>query len=158
MKDLIGQRIGQLVVLRNAERKGYVVCKCDCGKTVEVLKYNLTKKKNPTKSCGHYPRKISMVGVNAAHASLSETIKRYGTNVAMIANNKLRPNNHSGCTGVSYDAAGHRYVASIQCKRQFHYLGSYKTLDEAVQARKEAEDRLFAPIVDQWRSDMALRS
>jgi len=61
--DLTGQRFGCLVVLRYLKltpRPFYLwLCQCDCGRTREVLSYNLTSLY--TKNCGDlsvHPRKI----------------------------------------------------------------------------------------------------
>lgn len=54
-KDLSGQRIGRLTVLRLSDKEkesGKIkwVCQCDCGNIVEVFSSNLTREH--TKSCG----------------------------------------------------------------------------------------------------------
>ncbi len=53
----IGDRFGKLVVLdlpskRNKEGKPVAICKCDCGKTIETVKYRLVQSKKPLRSCG----------------------------------------------------------------------------------------------------------
>ena len=51
--DLTGERFGDLVVTRVAEKKGRYEtweCKCDCGNTVQVFRWNLLGGR--TKSCG----------------------------------------------------------------------------------------------------------
>lgn len=48
--NLTGQRFGILTVQHEAERKGYWICRCDCGKTTEVSVYKLIE--GHTKSCG----------------------------------------------------------------------------------------------------------
>lgn len=64
--DITGQRFGKLVAIKPT-RKGsnggfYWLCKCDCGNEKEVPRQNLTKSKNPTRSCG-------CLSVNAWNAS-----------------------------------------------------------------------------------------
>ena len=58
--DLTGQRFGRLIVLRDTGKRcwRYVVwlCRCDCGKLVEVLSNNL--KLGRTKSCGCLQKEI----------------------------------------------------------------------------------------------------
>lgn len=56
--NLIGRKFGRLRVIANASRKGYVVCKCDCGNIHEVRACSLTKRKQPTVSCGCYRREV----------------------------------------------------------------------------------------------------
>ena len=53
--DLTGQPFGRLVVIREAGRKSGCVawlCKCDCGREKVVRGSSLTRRKNPTVSCG----------------------------------------------------------------------------------------------------------
>jgi hypothetical protein len=49
-----------------------------------------------------------------------------------------RPNKY-GCAGVFYKAREHCYQARIIVDGQRHYLGSFKTVEEAIAARKAAE-------------------
>ena len=56
-KDLTGQKFGKLTVLRDSGERasnGGVLweCQCECGNIVKVVGSNLTRKKNPTQSCG----------------------------------------------------------------------------------------------------------
>ena len=54
-KDLTGQRFGRLIVItENGKQNGKIVwkCQCDCGNIKNILGSQLTKKTNPTQSCG----------------------------------------------------------------------------------------------------------
>lgn len=56
-KDLLGQRFGKLLVIQESEKRtssGEVkwICACDCGNTIEIAGVNLTRKREPTISCG----------------------------------------------------------------------------------------------------------
>lgn len=42
--SLIGRKIGRLQVIANSSRKGFVICKCDCGNVREVRVNNLTRR------------------------------------------------------------------------------------------------------------------
>lgn len=52
--DLLGQRFGQLLVVRRVDgerrKRGYWFCQCDCGNTAEV--YGTSLRNGSTKSCG----------------------------------------------------------------------------------------------------------
>jgi hypothetical protein len=63
MKEILpGQRFGQLVVLAEAPRRRFpsggtsaqFLCRCDCGKEVEVLRYNLVGGNSKTCGCSRY--------------------------------------------------------------------------------------------------------
>src|ERR1022692_608563 len=52
-KDLLNQRFGNVVVVKESHRKNkrvYWLCKCDCGNEVIISTHDLTRK--VTKSCG----------------------------------------------------------------------------------------------------------
>lgn len=52
-------------------------------------------------------------------------------------------NNFSGTTGVHWNKQNKRWKACIGFDYQNKYLGSFLTLEEAVQTRKEAEEKYF---------------
>lgn len=58
-------------------------------------------------------------------------------------NRRLFPNNTSGATGVSYNKRDKKWVAYITINRQRCNLGSYQTFEEAVEARKNGEEKYF---------------
>jgi len=54
--NILGMRVGRLVVTEFVESVKYKgikwKCQCDCGNEVDVFRKDLTKKQNPTRSCG----------------------------------------------------------------------------------------------------------
>lgn len=64
-------------------------------------------------------------------------------------NRNLFPNNTSGVTGVSYNKRDKKWVAYITINKQRHSLGSHNTFEDAVRARKEAEEKYFC----EWSYD-----
>lgn len=66
---------------------------------------------------------------------------------------KYRANNPSGCPGVRWAEKNKRWMASLYRNGQNVYLGSFRNLDDAIKARKEAEKKyeeegLYAVIRD----------
>ena len=57
-------------------------------------------------------------------------------------NTQPTPNYRSGVPGVRWDKEKQRWEARISHKGKRMRLGRYKTVDEAIEARKEAEKRL----------------
>ena len=55
----------------------------------------------------------------------------------------LQSNNTSGCTGVIWNKHRNTWMATIKYNNKRIYLGSYKIFEDAVKARKEAEDKYF---------------
>ena len=58
-------------------------------------------------------------------------------------NAELQSNNTSGVCGVSYKKTIDRWTAYIRKDNKQHYLGSYVNFEDAVRARKRAEEAMF---------------
>lgn len=54
----------------------------------------------------------------------------------------VKANNRSGVTGVSWAARWQKWDARIRVDGQLHYLGRYEIKEDAIAARREAEQRL----------------
>jgi hypothetical protein len=67
---------------------------------------------------------------------------RYVTPSENQWNRSDQGNNSSGVTGVYYSKQNKGWVAQMQHKRKFYYLGTHPTMEEAIKARKEAEIKL----------------
>lgn len=69
LKDLTGQRVGRLVIVRRVadRRRGWPrwLCRCDCGNEVEVDSNNL--RTNNTMSCGCWASDRAKTGLNRKH-------------------------------------------------------------------------------------------
>lgn len=151
--DLTGQRFGKLTVLSPAENVGSRTawqCRCDCGR--EAVVTTLRLRDGHRTSCGcdqeHFGEPPAVIG----RASLNYVD---GTCVEMIRASTKRCNNTSGVPGVDWVARKQRWRATICFKGTRHYLGSYKKFDDAVQARKRAEEELFAPFLQKFAQDRA---
>lgn len=69
-----------------------------------------------------------------------------GTNLDAISSNRIRPDNTSGVRGVAMTKSG-RWRAYISFKREQRNLGTFDTLEEAADARKNAERELYHPVL-----------
>ena len=58
-------------------------------------------------------------------------------------NTKLRSNNTSGTTGVYWNKLRKYWYADIIENNKYHYIGSFKNKEDAIKARKEAEEKYF---------------
>ena len=137
--DLTGQRYGKLAVLAPAENVGgrtAWLCRCDCGREAVVKTVHL--RSGHTKSCGcQSARGGSALGLTYID----------GTCVEMLAAGTVRRNNTSGVPGVDWWTAKRRWRASICFQGRRRYLGSYARFEDAVKARKRAEEELFQPFL-----------
>lgn len=57
-------------------------------------------------------------------------------------NQRVRADNKTGCKGVSFNKNTNQYVANINRNNKRTYLGSFDDIDQAIKARKSAEERI----------------
>lgn len=146
--DLTGQRYGRLTVLAPAENAGNKtvwLCRCDCG--MEILVRTQHLRSGHTKSCGC---RIRAGGLQSAFG-LTYTD---GTCVEMLAAKRVRRDNTSGVPGVDWLHDRQRWRASICFKGKRYFLGSYRQFEDAVRARKRAEETMH----DQFLAEFAARN
>ena len=142
--DLTGQRFGSLTVLHpaaNIGKKTAWVCRCDCGKETIAKTHHL--RCGHTKSCG------CKNGAGGPRPALGLTYID-GTCVEVIQSRTVRRDNTSGVPGVDWRSAKQCWRAMICFKGKRYYLGSYKNFDDAVKARKRAEEELFDPFLREF--------
>lgn len=65
------------------------------------------------------------------------------TNKQNIYNSSIRKHNTSGVTGVYWSKSRQRWCAFIHINKKKIWLGAYKKFEDAVKARKEAEEKYF---------------
>ncbi len=142
IKDLSGLTFGRLKVISyNCRKKGYTWwnCKCSCGK--EVLASSASLQRGTTKSCGCLNDEVRRSSIADRFGFVGGTSK-----VSISEDRKINKNNTSGYKGISYDKKRKKWVAQITFKKKNHHLGRYDTLEEAIAARKKAEETYFDPI------------
>lgn len=142
IKDVTGQRFGKLVVLKEL---GYrrVLCRCDCGNIKEVNKSHLLS--GDIISCGCKGKKNALV---AREPKLYK-----GTDINKISTATATSRSSTGIRGVSYSKRRGKYRANIGFCGQKFELGCFDTAEEAAAARKAAEDRLYKPILEEWKEN-----
>jgi len=79
-------------------------------------------------------------------------IETYGITLYGMMRSRSR-NNRSGVTGVDYIKKSNRWRARIGYMRTKIWLGEYRTREEAVRARQQAEAELYGPVLQdaRWR-------
>jgi len=68
---------------------------------------------------------------------------RLATNTQNSRNANISKNNTSGVTGVTYYTAAQKWMAQIMVDRKNVYLGIFLAKEDAIKARKQAEDSYF---------------
>jgi hypothetical protein len=149
--QMIGKKFNRLLVLERttkADKSGeyYYACRCDCGSVTYATSSSL--KRGEIKSCGCYSSEV--------HSDIAKKLvqlrKRHNVDGAYVPAlaSKLRSNNTSGCTGVDYNKRNNRWVARISLKGKVYRLGTFKRKEDAIKARKRAEQELFEPIIEEY--------
>ena len=75
-----------------------------------------------------------------------------GTTISVL--NPDRPpnkNNKSGVKGVYWSEREQRWIAKITVKRKSITIGRFRTLEDAAKAREEAEEKYFAPLIEEYK-------
>jgi len=146
IKDITGQVFGDLKVLKLLEERydghTYWLCECTCGNETKVpINFLRTGHKI---SCGCAKHKNNWV---------VENHKEYykGTNILKIKNNTPIKSNKSGIPGVHQHVDGY-WIARINFKGKRIYLGYFKEFDDAVKVRKEAEEKYYLPIIEEFEN------
>lgn len=146
--DLTGQVIGRLTVLERSDRYGtrgkrrrqLWKCQCTCGEITYKATDTLT---NPD---------ISMCQKCAAEFAITQARDNLGfvagTQLTKIQNRKEESDNLSGVRGVYLDVKTGRYRARLKFQGKSYYLGSFTTLEDAVKARKRAEEEIFEKFIE----------
>lgn len=169
-KDLKGEKFGRLTVLEKVAtdermdgKHAKWRCVCDCGNERTVASNSLIR--GTTKSCGCLQKEIARErlaknGVQAdadmfrdAKDKGTETyIRKFvkeGTNLKNL-DHALAKNNTSGVKGVYWDKSRNMWMAAIQFRKESIYLGRFKSKQDAINARKEAEKKYFDPIIEKY--------
>lgn len=159
-RDLTGQRFGRLTVLRrerleNPSSDGEVngwLCRCDCG-TEKVIRTQVLLRGEAV-SCGcEAVRKL----LQRTAADGENVLGRYdGTVVSTIRPGRKRNGqNKTGVTGVCWAASKQRWAARLGLRGKSIHLGYFKRFEDAVAARKAAEAKHYAPILEAYDAEQA---
>lgn len=150
--NLTGQRFGRLLVLgeaelekpeRNRTRRGWR-CRCDCGKEVVVTRKTIL---SGVQSCG------CLLSETARKKVVEENTLRFydGTMIPAIRPDRpLNKNNTSGVKGVHWNKAERCWVARIGFRGKTIMLGRFKRIEDAEKARKEAEEKYYKPVLEEY--------
>jgi len=149
--NLIGKRFGRLEVVSNSDKHGYVSCKCDCGNFKDIRATSLTKKYQPTRSCGciqkEFASSVSAKSISNNSEKQISSNRKFNTNFGSIICDKPK-NNTSGHKGVSWCKSKGMWEAYISVHNKRIHLGRYHDIEDAVKARIEAEEKYFDPLLE----------
>ena len=150
------RRFGRWEVLeKTSERRNSQImylCRCACGKERLVDANSLTRGKS--RSCGCLRSDI-VSDMDDNRKLGREALIRMNVDGTIISSinekRKVNKNSGTGVRGVCHFNG--KYRAYISLRRNRQYLGIFDTLAAATTARKEAETRLYKPVIDKWKKE-----
>ena len=137
-EDLTGERFGKLVAEEYAgNSNGYSMwlCGCDCGRKVTVRSVSL--KDGNTRSCGCLSSEVERMPSDAVD----------GTKLGNLGGTPTCQNT-SGVRGVSWNRQKGKWEAYIKFQGKKRRLGLFDDIAAAAEARREAEQELFDPVLE----------
>lgn len=150
--EIIGKRFGRLVVTdwTTKNNRTRYICQCDCGNQMTTSYDQLNRGK--TKSCGCLRKDEASKRIESTYELRDKATKKAridGTNVFTLSGTTSK-NSTTGINGVSKTRKG-KYRAYINFARKQYHLGIFETLNEAKEAREEAEKKYYDPIKDKYK-------
>lgn len=144
--DLTGQQFGELTALSynpgTKHNHSTWTCQCSCGNVIKVPGYAL--RAGTYKSCG-CKRDIKRDKGVKQHI---EKDRVAGTRKSALKQ-KVHKDNSSGVKGVCWFAARNCWRAYITIAGKTKHLGHFKNKEDAIKARKEAEEKYHKPILEE---------
>lgn len=142
--DLTGHVYSRLTVLDFDHAEGrykYWKCRCECGNVVVCNSENL--RGGNIKSCGCLQRETRKQNMKKAIHFYEDSC------VEKIRADRLSSQNTSGYLGVFRRENG-KWRAAIDMQKRTINLGSYEAIEDAVNARKQAEQELYIPYLERY--------
>ena len=120
-------------------------CKCDCGNVKCVSTGDL--KSGYTRSCGCLNTED---GKKKYKSNDIVNVGRYRQTKIPQLKQKTSSRNTSGYKGVSWRRDIEKWNSYINLQGKHYSLGVYESLGDAIKARKQAEEELFHPIIEEY--------
>lgn len=150
-KNLIGKKFGRLTVISIDEsftkKDRHWFCECECGNKCSAWGINL--KNGHSRSCGCLQSETSRDSIKNAHKWAKENDLKENTKLSSLTM-KVGKRNTSGVKGVSFDSKRNRWRAQLKIKGETVLNKRFETFAEAVNARKDAEEKYFKPILEKY--------
>ena len=148
-ENLIGRRFGKLEVIGRSDKRGsrgartvpLWECRCDCG--------NITYKATDTLTNPDLSMCNECIGKYSGEKMREKAGFVDGTQISRITSNKLIATNTSGARGVYLERKTGKWRARLRFKGKTYNFGTYANFDDAVKARKEAEQLIYGEFLEQ---------
>jgi len=77
------------------------------------------------------------------------------THVSRIKNKTINKNNTSGVRGVAWHSSRKKWIARLHFKGKVYQLGAFDELDDAIKARKDAEEKYYDNFLKEHENEKA---
>lgn len=147
--DLTGKVFGRLTVIGRSEKRNprgkrttpMWECRCECGNITYKATDTLT---NPDESMCQ-----ECQGIYAAETARKSAGFIGGTQITKLRNMEPTAANSSGCHGVYLEKKTGKWRARLKFKGKIMNFGSYAKFEDAVAARKAAEEEYFGAFLEE---------
>lgn len=148
--NIEGMRSGKLVAIKpvSPEQNSRWIVRCDCGN--ELILHPSLIENNRRTSCGCVEREKILHNARSSNIKKLKEVKSswFHKNGSTIISTR----NKSGCVGVCFTKQYNKWLAYIGFKGKLYRLGMYECKDNAIAARKEAEEKLVGPFLE-WYNE-----
>ena len=146
-KDITNKKFERLTALEKTDKRdknnSSIIwkCKCSCGNVDYVYVSEGYLNAGKIKSCGCLVKDKSSQNIKKAIATHIEEHIIENTNIQTLKIERLSTNT-SGVKGVTWDKARKKWRAQIEFQKKHYNLGRYENKEDAIAARKEAEEKM----------------
>ncbi|MBO5125969.1 MAG: AP2 domain-containing protein [Clostridia bacterium] len=151
--DLTGKVFGKLTVIRRTDEKRRIgrntyplwECRCECGETEYRVSHTLSDEKE--RMCLNCLLKANGKAMVQAAGFVG------GTQLSKIQDMKPTAANTSGTRGVYWRKRRQAWEVRLKFRGKLLYIGTYDKYEDAVKARKNAEDEIYRKFLEKLNSE-----
>lgn len=142
----------KLIRRTHKTEKGMWKCLCECPKCRKEFEIQLNKF-NRTKSCGCIVSEKSSENMKSGWENTTSQGIEDNTQVFSMISKTKSKNNTSGTRGVSFNKRSGKWTAYIGFQRKLIYLGRYSKMEDAIAARKDAEEKIYGGFIEEFKKE-----
>lgn len=142
--DYIGKSFNHLTLIKNLNKldkrnSKLALFKCDCGNIKELVFTQVLSGEITSCSCQNKGKNSNLTSADVRKKHIE------------FYRNKTQKNNSTGYTGIS--RINNKYRVRIQVNHESKHIGYFDNLQDAINARKSAEEKYFKPILKKHKKN-----
>lgn len=154
-KEIKNKKIGFLITKEPTNKRnknGNIIWKCYCTRCNTECFVSTDCLEKGVISCGCVQQETRSKNGKKAGEYIKENFCVGGTNIKNLTTKKSRRNT-SGVKGVSWDKEREKWSAQIGFKGKNYHLGRFEKKEDAIKARKKAEEKIFGDFI-KWYNEV----